>query len=64
MLKDIKDLKAVENKHGFYDIEVNGVTVGEMVARDELAHYIEWVLSDPNGWVKDMLAKDDEWGDL
>ena len=58
MLKDIKDLKAVVNWQGFYDIEVNGVVVGEMVAKDELADYIEWVLTDPEGMVADMLAEE------
>lgn len=58
MLQDIKDLKAVVNWQGFYDIEVNGVVVGEMIAKEELADYIEWVLTDPEGMVADMLAEE------
>jgi hypothetical protein len=58
MLQDIKDLKAVVNWQGFYDIEVNGVVVGEMIAKDELADYIEWVLTDPEGMVADLLAEE------
>lgn len=58
MLKDIKDLKAVVNWQGFYDVEVNGVVVGEMIAKEELADYIEWVLTDPEGMVADMLQEE------
>jgi hypothetical protein len=58
MLQGVKDLKAVLNGQGFYDVLVNGEVVGEMVAKQELADYIEWVLKDPEGMVAEMLAED------
>ena len=58
MLQNIQDLKAVVNEQGLYDILVNGVVVGEMVADDELAEYIEWVLKDPDGMIADMLEEE------
>lgn len=58
MLENIKDLKAVVNWQGFYDIQVNGVVVGEMVAKEELAEYIEWVLTDPEGMISDMITEE------
>ena len=57
MLQNIKDLKAVLNEQGFYDILVNGVVVGEMVAKHELAEYIAWVLKDPEGMVADIIEE-------
>ena len=58
MLKNIKDLKAVLNSQGFYDIMVNGVVVGEMLGKGEIAEYIEWVLNDPDGMIADMLDEE------
>ena len=55
----IKDLKAVLNEQGYYDIMVNGVTVGEMVAKAELADAIEAVLKDEYGMVADMLEDEE-----
>lgn len=59
MLQNVKDLKAVLNGQGYYDIEVNGFTVAEMVAKHELAEAIEAVLKDEYGMVADMLAEED-----
>ena len=56
----IKDLKAVLNEQGYYDIMVNGVTVGEMVAKHELAEAIEAVLKDEYGMIADILADEDD----
>ena len=53
MLKGVKDLKAVLNEQGYYDITVNGVTVCEMVANHELAEAIEAVIKDEYGMVAD-----------
>lgn len=58
MLQGIKDLKAVLNKQGFYDIMVNGVVVCEMVAKQELAGAIEEILKDEYGMVADMLREE------
>lgn len=59
MLQGIKEFKVVLNKQGFYDIEVNGETVCEMVAKHELAEAIEGVLKDEYGMVADMIAEQD-----
>ena len=58
MLQGIQEFKVVLNAQGFYDIEVNGVVVSEMVAKQELAEAIEAVLKDEYGMVADMLAED------
>lgn len=58
MLQGIKDLKAVVNEQGFFDILVNGVVVCEMVAKHELAEAIEAVLKDEYGMVADMLEEE------
>ena len=58
MLQGIKDLKAVVNEQGFFDILVNGVVVSEMVAKHELAEAIEAVLKDEYGMVADMLEEE------
>ena len=55
---DIKDLKAVLNEQGFYDISVNGVVVCEMVAKHELAEAVEAVIKDEYGMVADMLEEE------
>lgn len=59
MLMDIKEMKAVLNDLGYYDINVNGVTVCEMVAKQELAEAIEAVIKDEYGMVADMLKDED-----
>lgn len=59
MLHNIQDLKAVLNEQGYFDIVVNGVTVCEMVAKQELADAIEGVLKDEYGMVADMLSEED-----
>ena len=58
MLKGIKELNAAKNELGYYDIMVNGETVCEMVAEDELADAIAAVLEDEYGMVADMLKED------
>lgn len=58
MLHNIKDLKAVLNEQGYFDIAVNGAVVCEMVAKQELAEAIEAVLKDEYGMVADMLAEE------
>ena len=58
MLHDIKEFKVVLNAQGFYDIEVNGEVVSEMVAKTELAEEIEAVLKDKYGMVAEMVAED------
>ena len=60
MLHNIKDLKATVNELGHFDIMVNGLTVCEMVAKQELAEAIEAVLKDEYGMVADMLAEEEE----
>lgn len=55
MLNGLKDLKAVLNDGGYYDILVNGFTVCEMVSKQELAEAIEGVLKDEYGMVADMI---------
>lgn len=57
MLQGVKDLKAVLNEQGYYDIAVNGVVVCEMVSEQELAEAIEAVLKDEYGMVADMLEE-------
>lgn len=59
MLQNIKDLKAVVNEQGYYDILVNGEVVGEMVAKHELAEAIEAVLKDEYGMIADMLNEEE-----
>lgn len=59
MLHDIKEFNVKLNEMGYYDIMVNGVTVCEMVAKDELAEAIEAVLEDEYGMVADMLKEDE-----
>lgn len=58
MLQGIKDLKAVVNEFGLFDIMVNGVVVGEMVAKQDLAGAVEMILMDEYGMVADMLEED------
>ena len=55
MLQNIQEFKVNLNKQGYYDIEVNGVVVSEMIAKHELADAIEAVLKDEYGMVADML---------
>lgn len=55
MLNGLKDLKAVLNDGGHYDILVNGIAVCEMVSKQELAEAIEAVLKDEYGMVADMI---------
>ena len=59
MLHNIKEFKVNLNNQGYYDIEVNGVVVSEMVAKHELAEAIEAVLKDEYGMVADMLEDED-----
>ena len=59
MLQGIKEFKVVLNKHGYYDIMVNGEEVCGMVAKHELADAIEAVLKDEYGMVADMLNEED-----
>jgi len=58
MLQDVKDLKAVVDELGFYDIGVNGVVVAEVVEKKDLAKAIEAVLKDEYGMVAEMLEDD------
>lgn len=58
MLQGIKEFKATLNKLGFYDIQVNGEVVSEMIEKQELAEVIEAVLKDEYGMVADMLAEE------
>jgi len=58
MLQDVKDLKAVVDELGFYDIVVNGVVVAEVVEKKDLAKAIEAVLKDEYGMVAEMLEDD------
>lgn len=58
MLQGIKEFKVVLNAQGFYDIQVNGEVVSEMVEKAELADAIEAVLKDEYGMVADMLKED------
>lgn len=46
------------NAQGYYDIEVNGEVVSEMVEKAELAEEIEAVLKDKYGMVAEMIAED------
>ena len=55
MLHNIQEFKVVLNGQGYYDIMVNGVTVSEMVEKQELADAIEAVLKDEYGMVADMV---------
>lgn len=59
MLQGIKEFKVVLNAQGYYDIEVNGVIVSEMIEKQELADAIEAVLKDEYGMVADMLKEED-----
>lgn len=59
MLQGIKDFKVTLNDMGYYDIMVNGETVCEMVAKDELAEAIAAVLKDEYGMVADMINEED-----
>ena len=58
MLHGIKEFKVVLNGQGYYDIMVNGETVCEIVAKQELAEAIEAVLKDEYGMVADMIKED------
>lgn len=58
MLQGIKEFKVVLNAQGYYDIQVNGEVVCEMVEKQELADAIEAVLKDEYGMVADMLENE------
>lgn len=58
MLQGIKELKAVLNEQGFYDVMVNGELVGEMISKYELAEYVSYVLQDPEGMMADILKEE------
>lgn len=55
MLQNIQEIKAVLNELGYFDIVVNGVVVGEMIAKHEIADAIKGVLIDEYGMVADMI---------
>lgn len=59
MLQDVKELKAVVDEFGYYDILVNGVVVAEMVAKHNLAEAVEAVLKDEYGMIAEMLEEED-----
>lgn len=54
----LKEIKVVRNKLGLFNIVVNEEVVMEMVGEQDIAEAIQYVFSDPDGFIKEMLEED------
>lgn len=53
---ELKKLEIIKNRHGFYDVFVNGETILEMLGEDEIAESVKWIMTEGMKFLEEVLV--------
>lgn len=53
------EIKVLLNEQGLYDLLVNGEVVMSMLAKEDIAEGVEYIMQDPDGFAADMIPEHD-----
>ena len=52
------EISIFRNAQGFYDLLVNGEVIMSMLAPEDIAEGVAYVMQDPDGFVEEMVGED------
>lgn len=54
----LHEIRVIRNEQGLYDLVVNREVIMSMLAPEDIAESVEYIMQDPDGFVEEMVGED------